>query len=265
MPPEPVRLGIWGAAGRLGSRIVQLAPQAPSVRVERAWVRTGSALLGTAVPGVDGLRFSADGEGLAACDVVMDVSLADAAAAHLKMAVRGKKPLLMAVTGLSSETSDALPAAAVEIPLCVAPNLSAGVWVLAHLVKQASRALADFDVEISETHHRLKKDAPSGTAMLLGNHVAEGRGVTLVDVMERSRATTHGAREGGTVGMSSLRGGDVVGDHTVFFFGDGERLELTHRAHSRDTFARGALTLSVRLHRRSAGRVTVPELLDLGR
>ncbi|MEW5847203.1 MAG: 4-hydroxy-tetrahydrodipicolinate reductase [Myxococcota bacterium] len=260
-----VRLGVLGAAGRLGSRVVQLSTGWTSGRVTLATVRPGSALVGQAVPGGPaGLGYSGDGVDWSGCDVILDVSLGAAATAHAKEAARQGKPLLMAATGLDDTARSALQEASQRVAVCVAPNLSAGVWVLAHLVRQAAATLREYDVEVVETHHRHKKDAPSGTALLLAGAAAEGRGVQLKDVMVPSRASVHGARETGSIGMASLRGGDVVGDHTVALYGDGERLELTHRAHSRDTFARGALILAARLAGRGPGMVTVPQLLGLG-
>lgn len=258
-----VRLAVFGAAGRLGSRVVELARATPGLRVTRALEHAGSPTLGTHVPGYADLSYRSEGEGLSDVDVVLDVSSADAAAVHVERCLVARLPLLMATTGLPAEAHQALATAARTIPVCVAPNLSTGVWVLASLVKQAARALGGFDVEVTETHHHHKKDAPSGTALLLARHVAAGRGVELDAVAERARTSSPGVRVEGSVGLHALRGGDVVGDHTVFMFGPGERLELTHRAHSRDTFAHGALRLLPSLVGRPAGMVSVPELLGL--
>lgn len=262
MPPD-VKLGVWGASGRLGSRIVALAQATPGVKVVAAWVRPGSDLAGQPVPGVEGVVYAVDAHGVEACDVLVDVSLPDAVPNHVEVAVKAGKALLMGATGLPAGTLQQLNTAAITIPVCVAPNLSTGVWVLAHLVKQASHALAGADVEIVETHHRHKKDAPSGTAMLLAQHVAAGRGVELASIQENARTSVAGPRKTGSLGMSSVRGGDVVGDHTVFILADGERLELTHRAHSRDTFAHGALSLAAKMVGRAPGMLSVPQLLGL--
>lgn len=258
-----VRLAVFGAAGRLGARVVELARETPGVRVTRALEHVGSPKVGTHVPGYPDLSYRAEGEGLSDVDVVLDVSMPEAAQAHAERCAVARLPLLMATTGLSPTTERALADAARTIALCVAPNLSTGVWVLASLVQQAARVLGGFDVEVSETHHRHKKDAPSGTALLLARHAAAGRGVLLDAVAERGRTSNPGVRAAGSMGLHAMRGGDVVGDHTVFFFGDGERLELTHRAHSRDTFAHGALRLLPALVGRPAGMVGVPELLGL--
>jgi 4-hydroxy-tetrahydrodipicolinate reductase len=266
-----VRLCILGASGRLGSRIVALAgltefpprPGERGVRVSRAVVRATSPLVGQPVPGMS-IQFESDRAPLQDCDAVIDVSLPEAAVDHARQAANAGLPLLVAVTGLAASACQELGECAREIPLCLAPNLSGGVWVLAHLVQQAARALPLYDVEIVETHHRNKRDAPSGTALLLGQHAAAGRAVKLDDVKDTARASSPGKRALGSVGFASLRGGDVVGDHMVALLGDGERLELTHRAHSRDTFARGALNLAPRLVGRRPGLVSVPELLGLG-
>lgn len=258
-----VRVAVFGAAGRLGSRVVELCREAPGLRITRALEHPGHPALGTHVAGYADLSYRAEGEGLSDVDVVLDVSLPEAAAMHAQRCAVARVPLLVATTGLPGEAHAALDAAARSIPVCVAPNLSTGVWVLASLVKQAAATLKDFDVEITETHHRHKKDAPSGTALLLARHVAGGRNVEVDAVLEKGRTSAPSVRAQGSVGVHAVRGGDVVGDHTVFFLGDGERLELTHRAHSRDTFARGALRLLPLLVGRAAGMVGVPELLGL--
>jgi 4-hydroxy-tetrahydrodipicolinate reductase len=261
--PE-VRLGVYGAAGRLGARIVELSSSWPGVRVTVALERAGAPCVGQAVPGgPDGLRVVADGSALDGCDVLVDASMGEAVAGHARDAARARVPLLVAVTALTPASQEEVARASAVVPVCVAPNLSTGVWVLAHLAHLAAGSLPGFDVEIVEAHHRGKKDAPSGTALLLGRAVAAARQVKLDDCVALSRAGTPAARVTGSVGIGSVRGGDVVGEHTVFVLGDGERLELTHRAHSRDTFARGALTLAPRLVGRPAGMVSVPQLLEL--
>ncbi|MBI5493830.1 MAG: 4-hydroxy-tetrahydrodipicolinate reductase [Deltaproteobacteria bacterium] len=257
------RLVVLGAAGRLGGRILELARETEGVRVAAALEHPRSVSLGKPVPGHDGLTFARDDADVSGGDVLVDVSLPEAVAAHAERAVAAGRPLLVAVTGLSVETRVALDRAAKGIPVCVAPNLSTGVWVLASLVRQAARSLRGFDVEVAEIHHRHKRDAPSGTALLLARHAAEGRGLIPEAVTVNNRSSEPKVRAADSLGVTALRGGDVVGDHTVYLLGDGERLELTHRAHSRDTFARGALRLAPLLKGRAAGLVTVPELLGL--
>lgn len=258
-----VSLAVFGAAGRLGSRIVDLSREAAGCRVTLAAEHPRHVNLGKPVPGVDGRVYQVDTTALTGVDVAIDVSLPEAVAAHAAAAVAAGVPLLVATTGLSPATQDALRDAARTIAVCVAPNLSTGVWVLASLVKQAAAVLGDYDVEVVETHHKHKRDAPSGTALLLARHAAEGRHVALDGVMDVARTSDPKVRVPGSIGMVSLRGGDVVGDHTVSLLGEGERLELTHRAHSRDTFARGALRLAPLLRGKAAGTWTVPQLLGL--
>lgn len=261
--PAETRLVVFGAAGRLGSRIVSLAAQTPGMRVVQARVSNQSPHLKKSVPDHPALQFESDDAPLPANTVAVDVSLAHAADAHVRLCADAGVPLLLAVTGLQPGTLTLVQQLSARVAMCVAPNLSTGVWVMAHLVKQAAHQLDDFDVELTETHHRNKKDAPSGTGIMLAQHVAAGRqkGWDHVKVLDR---TDHpGVRTPGTIGMTSLRGGDVVGDHTVFFLGDGERVELTHRAHSRDVFARGALRLAPKLATASPGLLTVPHLLGL--
>lgn len=263
MAADPVRLVVFGAAGRLGSRIVALAADCASVSVVQARVRTQSAAAGQPVPGHGSLTYAHDAMALAPADAAVDVSLGEAAAGHVRMCMDSGMPILLASTGLGDDATQAATQAATRVGVCVAPNLGAGVWVLAHLVKQAAALLADFDVEISETHHRHKKDAPSGTAMMLARHVADSRHATVDQLGVTNRSSAPSVRTAGSVGLAALRGGDVVGDHTVYLLGDGERLELTHRAHSRDVFAHGALRLVPRLVAAGPGLHTVPALLGL--
>jgi 4-hydroxy-tetrahydrodipicolinate reductase len=261
--PGDVALAIFGAGGRLGSRIVELARDQSGCTVVHAAEHPRHVQLGKPVPGLEGRSYISDATALSGVDVAVDVSLPEAVADHVRTALNAKVPLLVATTGLSPHTMDAIRDAARSIAVCVAPNLSPGVWVLASLVKQAAHILAGYDVEVTETHHRHKRDAPSGTALLLARHAALGRGTPLEGVMDVTRTSDPKVRIPGSIGMASLRGGDVVGDHTVMLLGDGERLELTHRAHSRDTFARGALRLAPLLKGKPAGQYSVPQLLGL--
>ncbi len=265
MAPEgPAGVVVLGAGGRLGSRVVALLKGAADARLLAARERPGSSLVGQPVPDHDGLLYTEDTAALpAGTRVVLDISAASAVSAHVAQCVEARVALLVAVTGLSADSERTLESASAVIPVCVAPNLGTGVWVLAYLLKQAARILPDFDVELVETHHRAKKDAPSGTALMLARHVAEGRGVPLESIRVDDRTDHPDVRRLGSLGITAVRGGDVVGDHVVHLLGDGERLELTHRATSRDVFARGAVRLAPRLAAARAGRHSVPQLLSL--
>lgn len=251
----PVRIALLGAGGRMGQAILDAAEDHEGVRVTAALVKGGSPLLGQET---HGLGYSSDIDGaLKGADVLLDFSLPAGTAAALSACLAGKKPLVTGVTGLEAELKARLRQAGGSIPVLAAPNMSLGVALLTRMAKQAAQVLGvEFDVEISEAHHRHKKDAPSGTALALGEAVAEGRGVAAPDGRPRS-----GGREPGSIGFASLRAGDIVGEHTVLFAGAGERLELTHRAQSRLTFAHGALGAARWIAGKPAGNYSLADIL----
>jgi 4-hydroxy-tetrahydrodipicolinate reductase len=178
----------------------------------------------------------------AVSDVVIDFTIAGATVAHAALAAEHGKALVIGTTGLDKAQSAAVSQAARRAPIVWAPNMSVAVTLLTELVESAARRLGpDYDIEVLEMHHRHKVDAPSGTALALGRAAAAGRGVALDDVAQRVRDGHTGPRRGGDIGFATLRGGDVAGEHTVIFATAGERLELGHRATSRQNFARGAV------------------------
>jgi 4-hydroxy-tetrahydrodipicolinate reductase len=208
--------------------------------------------------GTMGVEVTADvGSALLGADVAIDFSAVEATATIAAACARAGVALVCGTTGLSPEAERALDAAAKRVPVLWSPNMSIGVHVLAELVKKAARALEGYDIEIVETHHRLKVDAPSGTALRLYEavrEVREGRPV-------HGRQGRPGARADEEIGLFALRGGDVIGDHTVHLLGPGERLELTHRATNRDLFARGALRAARAIAGRPAGRATMADVV----
>jgi 4-hydroxy-tetrahydrodipicolinate reductase len=196
-------------------------------------------------------------------DVFVDFTAPEALEANLAAAIEAGKPILVGTTGLGDEGTRRIDAAAEQVAVVQAPNTSLGVNLLRHLVEQAAARLGpDWDVEILEMHHKQKRDAPSGTALLLGEAAAKGRGRALRDVARFDR-TQGGEREEGTIGFASLRGGSVAGEHQVIFAGEGERLELGHRADSRLTFARGAIAAALWLAGKAPGRYTMADVLGL--
>lgn len=250
-----LRVALVGASGRMGREILKLADEFPGLKIVSALVSPGSEVLGQPTD-VTGLSFSAvSSEAIRDADGVIDFSNPEAGMKVAQLCAEASLPLLIGTTGFTVAEQDELRNAAKRIPLLLAPNTSLGVAVLSELASLAQRLLgADFDIEISETHHREKHDAPSGTARSLADRlVAEG------DLNEKFLRS--GKRLRGELGVSSLRGGGVVGDHTVYFFGNGERIELTHRAESRALFARGALHLFSMLAGRSPGFYRVKDLL----
>lgn len=235
-------IGILGAAGRMGQVIAAVAAEA------------GLKIAGRVDRGEGDLAATA-----AAADVLIDFSAPDALAANLDAAVAAGTPILIGTTGLDAAHHEAIDAAAARVAVLQAANTSLGVNLLAALVEQAATRLgADWDIEIVEMHHRHKVDAPSGTALLLGEAAAKGRGHGLEPVTDRN-----GVRAPGAIGFASLRGGSVAGDHMVVLAAEGERIELGHRAESRAIFARGAVRAAQWLTGRAPGRYTMADMLGL--
>jgi 4-hydroxy-tetrahydrodipicolinate reductase len=244
-----IRLAVVGALGRMGCRVMALAQERPRLVVVSALERPGVA---SSLPQAAGVRVTEDAlQAVSAADVVVDFSAPAATGELAPLCAERGVSYLVASTGLGELERAALEAAARHTAVLQAANLSLGVNVLLELVETAAKKLGGaFEVEVSEIHHRYKRDAPSGTALALGKAVERGRG----DL--RSVVARHGVgepRANDELGFASLRGGDVAGEHTVFFFGDGERLELTHRATTADIFARGALVAAEWLAGKPAG------------
>jgi 4-hydroxy-tetrahydrodipicolinate reductase len=260
------RLAVLGASGRMGRRVIACLGSEPGLELVAAVAHAGSAALGVdagllAGVGPCGVEVVAIGPGcFGEAEVVIDFSLPEGLLAGLRQ-LEGRA-LVSGVTGGGAELAAALEEAATVGPLLVAANFSTGVHVLAHAVRMAAAALPKHDVEIVEAHHRLKVDAPSGTALLLAQAVAEARGWSLEEHLRHGRSGRVGVR-GEEIGMHALRGGDVVGEHTVWFAGEGERVMLGHVASSRDTFAHGALRSAAWLVGRPAGRYTMGQVLGL--
>jgi 4-hydroxy-tetrahydrodipicolinate reductase len=197
-------------------------------------------------------------------DVFLDFTVPEAVEKHLDTAISNGKPILIGTTGLTGEQQRLIDDASAKIAVLQAANTSLGVNLLSYLVRETAKRLCkDWDIEIVEMHHRMKKDAPSGTALMLGAAAAEGRGISLDQAADRGRDGTTGAREPGRIGFAALRGGSVAGDHQVIFAAEGERLELGHRAESRTIFARGAVEAAIWLAGKPAGRYTMADVLRL--
>jgi 4-hydroxy-tetrahydrodipicolinate reductase len=236
----------------------------------------GSARPGSDIVGQDlgllaglktaGLTATGDADALfAASDAVIDFTRAELLAHHAELAARHSAALVVGTTGFDETSRAALNKAAEKIPVVLAANMSVGVTLLGQLVRQVAAKLDanDFDIEIVEMHHRHKIDAPSGTALALAQAAAEGRAVGLGDVARKSRDGQIGPRPAGEIGISTVRGGDVVGDHTVIFAAEGERIELTHKASSRQIFARGAVRAALWATGRKPGLYSMLDVLGL--
>ncbi len=242
---ERVRVGVNGAAGKMGRRVVALAAQNDRYELAGAYERDGHPDLGKDAGFVSGCaRTGVMIKTISALDraiqVLIDFSTPDGSAACLLAAQSLGKPAVICTTALDAAHEKKLKTAAKTIPVVYAPNMSLGLNLMVYLTEVASKFLCPaYDAEIVEIHHRLKKDAPSGSARALADAIRRGSGAKLRDLHGREGLV--GARQPGELGVLAVRGGDVVGDHTVHFLGLGERVELTHRASSRDTFAAGAL------------------------
>lgn len=239
-------IGIYGSAGRMGRVIADVL------------VEAGATLAGGVDAGGDPAPLAR------AADVLVDFSTVSALDQHLSAARAAGTPLVIGTTGLSPAQHAAIDAAAQDIAVLQTGNTSLGVTLLGILVRDAARRLGpDWDIEIVEMHHRHKVDAPSGTALLLGEAAAAGRGSTLSELRVDGRAGLTGARTEGTVGLASLRGGSVIGNHTVVFAGEGERIELSHFGEDRTIFARGAVKAALWLAGQPAGRYRMGDVLGL--
>jgi 4-hydroxy-tetrahydrodipicolinate reductase len=198
--------------------------------------------------------------------VWIDFSSPAATAANAAAAAERGAALVVGTTGVDAQGKQALTAAAARVPVVFAPNTSVGITVLLQLVAEAARLLGPgYDMEIVEAHHRMKRDAPSGTALRLAEALAEATGRDLGREARYTRQGDVGPRTGTEIGIQTIRGGDVVGDHTVFFLGDGERIEVTHRASTRDTFARGAVRAALWTAGRAPGLYDMRDVLGLPR
>jgi len=197
-------------------------------------------------------------------DVFIDFSAPAALEANLQTALAAERPIVIGTTGLAPEQHRMIDDVARTIPIVQAANTSLGVNLLAHLIREAAARLREeWDIEILEMHHRHKVDAPSGTALLLGQAAAEARGISLDDASDRGRDGITGARVPGHIGFAALRGGSVAGEHQVIFAGEGERIELGHRAESRAIFARGAIEAALWLTGKAPGRYGMADVLGL--
>jgi len=254
----------------MGRALVRAACDIPALRITGAVASAGSVSIGRDVgvlAGMEplGLEVSSDlPAALAGADVAIDFSQPQATRANIAACRAARKPLLLGTTGFAAEVTEAeLDAAAHDIPLLIAPNTSLGVALLMDLVRRAARALpVEFDIEVLEAHHRMKRDAPSGTALALARAAGEGRGQAAPQAPAGSSASRAGPRRQGEIGFAVVRGGDIVGDHTVLFAGPGEELRLSHRATDRAIFARGALRAALWLPGRPPGRYGMSDIVE---
>ncbi len=265
-----MKLVVMGAAGRMGRTLVRAVTETPGAVLHAAVERPGSAHLGAdagRLAGLSDLGVAVTDDPLAAivdAHGILDFTSPAATVEAAELAAQARIVHVIGTTGCSEADEERISAAARHAVVVKSGNMSLGVNLLAGLVRQAARALGpEFDIEIVEMHHRHKVDAPSGTALLLGEAAAEGRGVALDEVADRGRDGHTGARRPGAIGFAALRGGSVVGEHTVILAGSGERIELVHRAEDRGIFAAGAVRAALWGRGRKPGRYTMADVLGL--
>ncbi|HRD75790.1 MAG TPA: 4-hydroxy-tetrahydrodipicolinate reductase [Hyphomicrobiaceae bacterium] len=265
-----MRLAILGGAGRMGRELARAIAASDGAVVAAAIEPKGSASIGRdagdlAGLGASGVEITDDlAQVVGAIDGVLDFTIPKATCAAAAITAKAGLVHVIGTTGLSAAEEAEIATAAMRSVIVKAGNMSLGVNLLTAITRKVAAALdPDFDIEVLEMHHRHKIDAPSGTALMLGQAAAEGRNVTLTSVSVRSRDGHTGARRRGDIGFATLRGGSVVGDHTVIFAGEGERIEITHKAADRGIFARGAVKAALWARGRRPGLYTMTDVLGL--
>ena len=265
-----MKIGVVGCAGRMGQMLVREIAATPGCTLAGGTERVGGPALGKDIgtlAGIDALGVVAIDDAatlFAEADAVIDFTSPDATVRHAALAAQSQTVLVVGTTGISPTQQEAIAQAATHTPIVQSPNMSLGVNLLLALVEQVGRALGDdYDIDILEMHHRNKVDAPSGTALGLGRAAAAGRGVALEDVWQKVRDGHTGVRPRGEIGFATLRGGDVIGDHTVVFAGDGERIELTHKASGRQIYAKGAVRAAQWANDKTPGLYSMKDVLGM--
>ena len=260
-----IKIAVNGAVGRMGQQIIQVIHDTDGVTLSAGFEREGSPYLGHPVTNFPEINYETySDEALKKTDVVIDFSAPSATIALVEKIVEHKKKIVIGTTGLNDEERAILKEASTKTPVLFAPNMSVGVNLLFKLVEIAAKTLGDdYDVEIVEAHHKLKKDAPSGTAVKLAEVAVEALGRSYKDDVVTERDGIIGERDPKEIGVQTIRGGDVVGDHTVFYFGDGERVELTHKATNRNIFAKGSVRAAMWINSAKPGFYDMFDVLNL--
>lgn len=265
----PIDIAVAGSTGRMGRALIEAVLAAADLRLCAALEQSGHPQIGRKVGELVGtpgeIAISADvAAAVKGADVLIDFTRPAGTLAHLEMCRRSGTRIVVGTTGFEASQRNAIAAAGRDIAIVFAPNMSVGVNVMLKLLSVAAAALREaYDVEIIEAHHRHKIDAPSGTALRMGEVVAQAQGRSLDECAVYDRHGVTGERKGGTIGFAALRGGDLVGDHTALFAGAGERLEITHRASSRANYAQGALRAARFLMTQARGVFDMQDVLGL--
>ena len=262
-----IHVAVSGAAGRMGRTLIRLIAEADDLELVAALEAPNHPCLGQSagdLGGVAGLNVTV-GEALtAAPDVLVDFSLPDGSVGRIEACGAAGIPCVVGTTGFSPEQRERIEAAAGRTAVVLCPNMSVGVNVLFHAAAELARALGEeYDIEIVEAHHRFKKDAPSGTAIKIAEEIAAATGRDLDQAAVHGRGPGHQPRKPGEIGFHAIRGGDIVGEHIIYYTGLGERLELKHVAHNRDTFGRGALRALRWVADRGPGLYSMTDVLGL--
>lgn len=267
---KTINVGVIGAGGRMGRMLIEAVNDNPQTTLNAAIERQGSSLVGADagevaaigrlnVQIVDDLKSVVDD-----IDVLIDFSLPDATEQNMQICAEHSVAMVIGTTGFNEQQEQVLAKASEQVAIVYAGNYSTGVNLSLKLLGMAAKAFgADADVEVIEAHHKHKIDAPSGTAYMMAEAVAEARGQNLKDVAIYGREGQTGEREAGTIGIHAIRGGEIIGDHTVMFIADGEVVEITHRARARMTFAAGAVRAATWIIQQSAGQYNMQDVLGL--
>lgn len=265
-----IRIGVAGAAGKMGSRIIALSREDEGLSLGGAFERKGHKDIGRDIGTVIGageLGVMLSGsieEIIGSVDIVIDFSSVESTKQNLRIASANGRAMVIGTTGFTRDDLREINPLLRGIPCVMASNMSLGVNLLLKVLQDIARVLGeDYDIEIVEAHHRLKKDAPSGTALKMAQVIADALNRDLDEVAVYSRKGLIGERTKKEIGIQTIRAGDIVGEHTVIFGGLGERIEITHKASSRDTFARGALKAALWLHNKPAGLYDMQDVLGL--
>ncbi|NYT83738.1 4-hydroxy-tetrahydrodipicolinate reductase [Alcaligenaceae bacterium] len=261
-----MRIAIAGADGRMGRMLIEAVLQSADLKLSVALDRPGSPAIGqdagTFLGQDTGVLITDDLDALSQADCLIDFTRPEGTLNHLQACVKHGTKCVIGTTGFSDQGKQAIQAASQKIAIVFAPNMSVGVNATLKLLDIAARLLnSGYDVEVFEAHHRNKVDAPSGTALAMGEAVASAWGKKLDDIADWARHGETGARETGKIGFSVVRGGDIIGDHTVYFCGTGERIEITHRSSSRATYAQGSLRAARYLARKEFGLFDMQDVL----
>jgi 4-hydroxy-tetrahydrodipicolinate reductase len=262
------KIAIAGATGRMGRMLIEAVLAAPDLALTAATDRAGSPDLGTDAGAflgrATGVKIASSLDALAGCDVLIDFTRPEGTLAHLEACVRHGVKLVIGTTGFDDTGKAAIRATAERTAIVFAPNMSVGVNATFKLLELAAKILdSGYDIEIVEAHHRHKVDAPSGTAIRMGEVIAGALGQELKDLAVYAREGHTGERKSGTIGFATVRGGDIVGDHTVLFAGTGERIEISHRSSSRMGYALGSLRAARFLGDRDRGLFDMNDVLGL--